>query len=397
MGPPEQYIQLLDASNGLRVAVVKVGFGQVSINGDLGYPEELTNSRVMLPQLLPTDTVISAHASSELKLTLPWPAEVFGALDVTSREFGDQCEFWIDDHWIGDLRTSCDTTPAIRLPLGDYRLRATGIPHINGKHSLWVVRRIPEVPRLGLATIGCYARKDVKDVLKWLHRTAARQGILLNVFGVNTALQSFYSAKILRLAEWFKRVPNEYLAFMDGRDTFIQGDEPEIIQKVDELGGMVIGTERCCWPVASWSDKFDPAIDQRFPQAGMFAGTRQKVLDSLAGLIRLRSDMLSGNVPDWIKAEVDRAHDDDQALWQAAVRIGRVPAVPDYLSSLLINTTCLGTRLTGDADIHVVDGRLVTRWGTSAPLVHFPGIGAQHMEQWIGAMGICRDIKKPSV
>jgi len=396
MGPPEQYIQLLDASNGLRVAVVKVGFGQVSINGDLGYPEELTNSRVMLPQLLPTDTVISAHANSELRLTLPWPAEIYGAMNSSTKGYGGQCEFWIDHHWIGDLHIACDTTPVIRLHPGEYQLLATGVPNKHGKHALWGIRRIPKIPRLGLTTVGCYYEKDVKEALKWLHLTSAKQGMFLNVFGVGLAYQCHSLSKIIRLAEWLKQVPHDYLLFMDGRDSFLQGGEDEIVQGITEFDDNVIGAERCLWPIAAWESRFDQT-DQRFPNSGLFAGTRQNVLDDVNSLVKVRADIMAGNVPDWIKSDnSSNLYDNDQAVWHAAMLLGRVKISIDHLSKLFINPTCLDTRFTG-TDIKVANGRLTSRWGTSAPCVHFPGVGANRMEQWIGALGICRDIRKPSV
>lgn len=370
---------------GVVIQSYRVGYGNLAYDGTLGYSDGLTDGRVMLPAAKPDDLVISAHADSELSVSLPWPAEVSGAMDATTATQGRHCEFWVNHHWIGDLQMGCSTTPAIMLPAGRYTLRANSSISANGMHSLWVIRRATAAPELSLATIGCYPIAQIKDRLRWLHWTAARHGMLLNVFGVGEQYQSHFSAKVDRLAGWIKTLSDGKVLYMDGRDAFLQGNEAEILQKLEPFIPLVIGAEKCVWPVNGWAGQFDQTVEQRYPQAGMFAGDRGAVLTALAELQALRSDWIKGNVPDWIKAAPGSAQNDDQAMWQAAIALGRVKARLDHNADLLFNVTCLGTKLVGNQDVKLDGRRIKSKWGTSAPCIHFSGQGANDMEQWIGA------------
>jgi len=171
------------------------GYGSLGVGGALGFAALMTGDKVMLPPRVAFGESLSAHASSEVVLELAAPTSVRGALNASAcLHDGGACEFWIDDHWIGDLTAPCQTTHALHLPAGTYRLRSRTTRKSWGAHSIWLFAESPaRHSRVALFTVACYPEDRVKDTVRWLYSSAAKVGWLVHAFGVATPVENYKS------------------------------------------------------------------------------------------------------------------------------------------------------------------------------------------------------------
>ena len=374
----------------MRVRQSYVGYGSLGLEGDLGFEASMTGNRVMLPPRVAFAQILSAHAPSEVVIDLAEPTSVRGALNASAcLHDGGACEFWVDDHWIGDLSSPCETTPAIQLPAGTYRLGAWSTRKSWGAHSLWLLAESPEQHcRVALVTVACYRREQVKDTVRWLYASAAKVGWLVHAFGVGTPFESLYNNKVERLVVWLKALPScyQHIVFLDARDAFVFGTEEEVASRLRHP--IMISMESPPWPERGerWTSEFralvslnEEATPLAFVNSGMYAGRRDTVVRFLGSLITLRKRWLAGDCPDWLKPY--RHFNDDQFLFQARYRLDPGGIRLDTRAELLCNMSWHHVEL-AHPDIHPGDRKLTTRYGTEPLFLHFNGSQTPNLMHW---------------
>ncbi len=378
----------------MKIIRSSVGYGGIGIAGSLGYRDDMASGRVALPAWVgPFDHTISAHADSDLLVEFEEPTDVRGALNaganLTSHHSGP-CQYWINDHWIGDLSFPCETTPWMHLPPGTYRLRIKPTYYHWGAHSVWLIRKGKHrsTGRLALVTIACYPEGEVKRHLYWLFRSAARAGLLVNTFGINTPYRSHYDAKIERMSRWLKGLPSCYdqVLYMDGRDTFLVAGEEEVVARLHSH--VLISTEPDCWPDRSpeWRMLFDGDTDQRYPNAGMWAGTRAVLEDYLQRIREFYRRCQNGFRVGLLKST--NHFDNDQHLWQAYMAYGDKPIARDTRMNLFCTLAWIHANIEGTGRVKAKDHRLVTEYETQPLCIHFPGGNTEKMSYWARWLGL---------
>ncbi len=366
-------------------------YGRVGLDGDLGYPSPETSDRVLLPDRVCYDRVISAHAPSEMVVEVHVPVALTGAANASFS--GDPAVFWIDDHAIGSVTHACQQTPVIHLPPGRYRLRCllTGLGH--WKHTLWLVRSSPlsDSGRLALVTVGCYPEEDLANRLRWLFASAAAQGMLVHVVGVNESYGNHFTRKIEGLFHTLQSLPACYshAVYLDGADSLVVAPETEFQEKLDALSGAVIGAESCAWPLDTpqWQNAFSAETDWRFPQAGSWGGRldgRDGLLAALLAAQRLHYAAKNGRGPEWLFEDGHPVANlwDDQFCWQALVRSGFPGLVVDSCWQVFSHLTCTNLDPARTDRYAARAGRLLTGDGAKPCAIHFPGTGKRHMDLW---------------
>jgi hypothetical protein len=374
----------------MRVRQAHVGYGDLGIGGDLGYGATMTGDRVMLPPRIPFGQALSAHAPSEIIVELDQPAAIRGALNASAALWdGGACEFWINDHWIGDLTSPCQVTPPINVAAGVHRLRSRAAPTNWGAHSLWLFNENRSFrARVALVTIACYPEDRVKEEARWLFASAARVGWLVHAFGVGSSFENMYQTKVERLAGWIRSLPDHYkhVVYLDARDAFVFGTEEEVRSRLN--WPVLIGMESGPWPEQSenWASALRGLAHHHHPQtalayinAGMFAGEREAVVVCLGNMIQLRRNWLAGHGPDWLNPY--RHFHDDQFLWQAYYRLDPSSIQLDSKAELLCNMSWQHLEL-AHKDIRPGDRRVTTRYETEPCFLHFSGPGTPNLPHW---------------
>jgi hypothetical protein len=302
---------------------------------------------------------------------------------------GGACEFWINDHWIGDLTCPCETTPAINLPARTYRLRVKTTRSNWGAHSLWLFEdNVSYRGRVGLVTITCYPEHRAKEMARWLYSSAARVGWLVHAFGVGTAFESMYQGKVERLASWLRSLPGcyEQVVYLDSRDAFVVGTEDQVFARLSYP--VLVGMESGPWPEQGeqWASAFRELVFRReartalaYINAGMFAGQREVLIGCLDNMTKLRQRWMAGDCPDWLKPY--RHFSDDQFLWQAYYRVDPTLIRLDTQAELLCNMSWQHLELAHE-DIHPGDHRVATQYGTEPLFLHFSGPGTAQLHHW---------------
>lgn len=368
----------------------ELAFGMLGRDGTLGFEAPMTRDRVMLPPRIAFAEALSAHAPSEVVVELAEPMSVRGALNASACLYdGGACEFWIDDHWIGDLSDPCATTPAIHLPAGNYCLSTGTTRHNWGAHSLWLFAPSPaRHRRVALVTVACYPGNRIKDAAHWLHASAASVGWLLHAFGVDTPFENHYKSKVERCVAWIRSLPPcyEHVVFLDARDAFVCGTEDEVAARLEHP--LSISMESVSWPERGerWVTEFRAFVAQHeestpltFINSGMYAGTREAVVRFLDRLIALRHRWLRGDGPDWL---LPYCHfDDDQFLFHAGYRLDPSSARLDTRAELLCNMSWHHVEL-AHPDIDPGDRKVTTRYGTEPLFLHFAGTQTPNLPYW---------------
>jgi hypothetical protein len=384
----------------IKVLKHTVSYGSLGVDGLLGYKAPTTNDHVLVPpEIGPYDECLSAHAPSALFIETDSSVAVRGALNGSAWiHSGGKCEFWIDHHWIGDAPYSGSPTPWVNLPPGQYLLRARPTHGAGGAHSIWLFRAstLAASGRLALTTIGCYPEDNIKSALRWLHISAAQNGLHLHVFGVAERMRSWYSAKIERMRGWLNVLPDCYshAVYLDGTDTIVLGGELEMHAALDSFTTKsVIGAETCCWPERSqaWRDGFKADVSERFPQAGGWGGAIRGdggLLDTLTRIETMRNEWMSGRGPEWLLPF--RHFNDDQFLWQAFYRSNPNALALDSRFRLFANMTCTNMVLHHTDRIRAKGGRLVCANGNRPCCAHFSGAGKLAWGPWLGFLGVAR-------
>jgi len=378
---------MIQVAEGIRVAVKEVGYGKVACDGTTGYGD----GKLSLPTEIQHKFSISAHADSDLTLTIDRPMRIYGALAVTAELYGEdqRCRFLIDHHTIGELRYSGSTTTTIELVPGSYRLRASSRPTNSWCHSVWLLEEsTTPTERLGIVVIGCYPENELHTHTWRLQETAARQGIFLNFVGVGEAYGQHSDAKIFRLRNWIKTLPPAYshILYMDGRDTFLLGGEVEILDKYRRANTTIlIGAEAGNYPTKSipWGNLLEQrALSQtawKYPNAGMWMGHRIAVMAALEELENVNNEHKNGQKFD--SSITGNYAWCDQYTWQAGMIADRVPAATDSDATVFLNM--LGhPEILGDIRDCCKDGRIHPKTGSLPCAVHFNGTPGLH--RWHG-------------
>ncbi len=371
----------------------EVGFGNVATGGSLGYDCPETGGLVATPFTSEYQDVISAHAPSLVTIDVQRAVGIAGASNATYSGTPVRC--WINDHQIGMLSHASQRTPYINLPRGRYVLEMDTMNRDgNCKHTLWLVRETPDLEqdRLAVVTVGCYSRHDLADELRWLFASAAKHGMLVHVEGVNEPFGNFYTRKVECVFERMAALPDVYshAIYVDGRDAMILASESEIKKKLDMIGGSVIGTESCSWPLdedEEWAKAFTGPTEWVYPQAGNWGGRLNgigSILETLVEVMKLHYRLKHGTGPGWLyKPDGSPRYNpwDDQFMWQALVRSGYEPLKRDMEWSLFACPTCTGVDVTNPRyKFH--SGRLIVDGYRAPCAIHLSGAGKRFMNLW---------------
>lgn len=372
-----------------------VGHGDIGLGGSLGYHDDVAGGKVALPGWVDSfDLSISAHAASDLLVELAEPTDVRGALNaganLTAHDSGP-CEFWVDDHWVGDLTFPCETTPWVHLPQGVYRLRVVPTHRNWGAHTVWLARRGEPATagRLALVTVACYPAGEVKRHLYWLYRSAARVGLLVHALGVDTRYVGHYQAKVERVAGWLAALPPCYdkVLYLDGRDTFVTAGETDLAGRVG--AGVRISGEPSCWPDRrpEWAALFRGDTDLVYPNAGMWAGPRGAIGEQLDRIRRFRRRCAAGHRVGLVAA-TPHLDDDDQHLWQACMAYEPAGVETDTRMALFCTLGWVDANVRGTGRVRADRHGLVTEYGTRPACAHFPGGSTERMSYWARWLGL---------
>jgi hypothetical protein len=372
----------------------KVGHGEVRLDGFLGYSDAFTNDRVALPGWVgPFDNSISAHATSDLVVDLAKPTDLCGALNaganLTAHDSGP-CEFWINDHWIGDLSFPCETTPWICVPPGIHRLRTIPTRRHWGAHTIWLARNCERAAsgRLALVTIGCYPLAEVKKHLYWLYRSAARVGLLVHAFGIDSRYYSHYQSKIERLDGWLDSLPACYdkVLYLDGRDTFVTAGETELAGRL--RGEILISGEPGCWPDRrpEWAALFHGDTDQIYPNAGMWAGDRVAVREQFDRIRSFHRRCSAGHRVGLLRST--SYFDNDQHLWQACMAYEPCKVETDTRMNLFCTLAWIDANIEGTGRVRPDRHGVATEYDTRPACLHFPGGNTEKMGYWARWLGL---------
>jgi hypothetical protein len=339
---------------------------------------------------------ISVRPNSDVSVEITEPTDLRGMMNsgaTPSVRDSDRCEFWINNHWIGDLSSTHSMTPWIHLPPGIYRLRMKPARSSAETGPCWIARKGKHrsTGRLALITVGCYPETQLKQRLFWLHRSAARFGLLVHTFGISTAYGCHYEAKIERMAQWLKELPSCYdkVLFMDGRDTFLVGGEAEIVSRLN--ASVLISAESVCVPDSrpEWSALFGSDMDQIYPNAGMWAGIRLNIEECLERLQDFNRCCLAGFRVGLLTST--KHFDNDQHLWQAFMIYGDKPIATDTRMTLFCTLGDFPANAEGKSPVQLLGAELVTKYETRPVCMHFPGSSTDKLEYWAGhLLGECQ-------
>jgi len=378
---------------GIQIQRATLGFGNLGVDGSLGYDFPFTSHKVYLNHRQQCDTAISCHAPSTVEIAVSQPIAVAGATHV-SFWASTEASFWIDWHHIGILTEPGDITPWIHLAPGRYKLK-TNIVHRDWAHTLWLFRRDEYNPsgRLAIVTVGAYPESELQGKLRWLFGSAAKQGLFVHVHGVNEALGNWFTRKIELLAQFIGSLPNIYqwILYADGNDCIILDDERAIIRALSDYGHVCIGAEACPWPCEdeSFVSRFSAPTIHRFPQAGCWGGDRTLLLRALWELQVLHYDLKEGHGPSWCFRDGKPIANlwDDQFLWQVLHCLKPHQFFrPDYFWKVIANLTCTNVNPFITDMFRVERCRIVTRWDTRPVIAHISGWRKELPALWYGIM-----------
>lgn len=406
---PENTISTMNQDNGapkagnghmlINISHAEVGYGRLGFDGDLGYQ---TNSgrKVSQSGIAPESILLSAHAPSEIKLSVTCRMRVHGFLSDTAALLPSApATFTLNEHPLGQVRGPGDRTAGIEIPPGDYTLRVA-CKIKDFRHTVWELLPCPENgsstadKQLEVVTIACYPPQEAPEVLWPLARSAQRFGHLLSVTGVGTCYEGHTKVKITRLLDYIKQGTSEYVLFADGRDTLILADEEEIIETFKQFDSdFVISMESGCWPIfdASWRTSFPEMTDGRnWPNAGGWMGTRKGVIRVLTEAYRLQQDLIMGpvlgNASRWHHHLVNMHHD-DQILLQFLYLEGKIKG--DDSCRLFTNVGTADRRITDNPEFEFGSERVKLRsTGAEPSVIHFSGSACDECrDQWAARLG----------
>lgn len=378
---------------GIKITQSNVGYGNLGVDGRLGYDYAFTSDKVYLNHRQECEAVISAHAPSTVEITITEPLAVAGATHV-SFWASAEANFWIDWHHIGTVREPGDVTPWIHLAPGHYKLK-TDIAHKDWAHTLWLFKRDHYDPsgRLALVTVGAYRESELQHKLRWIFSSSAQHGILVHVHGVNEAIGNWFTRKIELLAEFIGSLPDVYqwILYADGNDCMILDDERAVIKALSDYAYVCIGAEACPWPCEDeqFTAMFSAPTIHRFPQAGCWGGHRNLLLRTLWELQMLHYDLKNGIGPSWCFRDGKPIANlwDDQFLWQVLHCVKRHELFqPDYYWKVIANLTCTNVNPFITDTFHIAHNRIVTRWDTRPVVVHVSGWRKELPALWFGIM-----------
>jgi len=403
------------------------GHGRLALNA-LGY-DSTTAGRIVHPTLTAGWEVLSAHADSQVRLTLHAPAEVVGFLNASASYRPDApVEFHADRNALGRVAGPCGATAPVRLAAGKHLLEATCAGRDTAwRHSCWALRpaevvtgpspvrdspaRLATPDRLAVVTVACYDEREVPGRLRVLTESARRQGVWLTVWGVAERHAHHSDSKVLRLRRWLRSLPPacSHVLALDARDTVLQGDAAAMCDAYNAAGApILVSAERLSAPVCDreWQARWPAAIgDRRFLNSGCFMAERGALAHALDVLAALWEDAVgigTGEALRRLAPRLDRAalafvkrwsHGNvynDQYLWQSAVMTGAIAVKLDAECRLAATLSTSFTPSADNPEWEVRDGKLRARGSAHAPpVIHVPGIApVEVLHAWAGYLGL---------
>lgn len=127
---------------GIALSDFSVGYGDVGLNGQLGYEGKKIGRKVVEGEEWNT---ISVHAPSDGKINAFSPIEIYGVLN-TDLNAVNVCTAKIDDNAVGTVRFAGDRTDKIQLPAGEHRLSFSVNGSNGGAHTIWAFRTLADEP-----------------------------------------------------------------------------------------------------------------------------------------------------------------------------------------------------------------------------------------------------------
>lgn len=392
----------MSVCNFFNIITARTAWGAVTTDGSLGYPCELSDGRLMAPPEHTFDALISAHADSEVILELSESASICGFLaGSTDPDPLNPTLFSIDFNTLGILYGPWETTTALTLPPGRYRLRCDCRAKPDWRHSVWGLTRKPDFSPspLAVVTVGRYPSSELPWKMMRFTRTLTRNGLLARVCGAGENFRNHYLDKIADVMDSIENLPEHvsHVLFSDGSDSFVMGTERELQDAFLELeSDFIISMERACWPArdAEWEQAFPEYPDhRRWPNSGGWMGTREGVIRVLEECIRIagdiRADRWHGPMERWRR--LASFVNDDQWLMQLAYLYGNAPMKGDQEFRLFTNFGTGRHVLTDqNMDYEVVDGRIRSKPSDTYPLViHFSGEARWKCQgQWQAKVGL---------
>lgn len=356
--------------------------------GHLGYTTK-DGEYTIPPPACHAQWTISAQAPSWVDVVVEESTQVCATTHVVA-PFAHPAEAWINDHRIGVLRQAWDITPWVDLPPGHYTLRFEFPYPPEPTRTVWAFRPSfrRNTGRLAVITSGAFARSQLGDALRMLFDSAARCGLHVWVAEPGATFHNFYISKVLKLLELIQSLPACYshVLYADGVDCLIQSDEEEII---DKLSCVWIGGEDECWPEdnVEWKRQF-PRGTHPYPNAGVFGGPREAVVECLEGLVAIHDQWVGGHPLLWA-AQLEgplATPNDDQFLWQLGIVYNRIPAKVDTEWQVFAPVTCTQKSPVPCLIWQWDAGRMCLRNGNSPLVIHVSGRGKPYLSAWDNMM-----------
>ena len=145
---------------GVALSDFKVGYGELGLNGELGYEGKSVSVRVKDSDEWQT---ISVHAPSDGKIMAYEPIEIYGALN-TDLNAQYTCTAVIDGEVIGTVKFAGDRTETFTIPAGEHRLTFRVGGKNGGAHTIWVFRKV-KIPGAEKVVITETAPTVIEDVI----------------------------------------------------------------------------------------------------------------------------------------------------------------------------------------------------------------------------------------
>lgn len=383
--------------------------GSIEVNGSLGFQHRLGSS-IFVNFDLKDWNLISAHASSSIKINLEKPAIFKGFLNATATcDYNNPVEFWIDHNFVGRCGTGTEETCEIKVDAGLHQLEAIcRLNNNKGRHSCWAVKHatpnqyiqhaVATPANVAVVTLAIYPRRVGKEKLKMLAYSSRKFEIWLNVLQRESGEKYSHSRfKTMERYQWLKQLPEhfEYILFVDGSDTLFCKPLSHLCSEYNAMNAdIVIGAENECFPegAKAWREQFPPHKEnRRWINSGLFMGKRTAVITALERLFELYQ-RLQGKDPTGLE-DVWRLRkhtaQSEQILWQIAYIKRYFSIKMDSDCRLFANVTTQDLRLIDNNTYDITPGDLKLKSNGNRPsILHFSGSGDGVIQQWASFLGV---------
>jgi hypothetical protein len=383
--------------------------GSIEVNGTLGFQHRLGSSIFSTSDLREWN-LISAHASSFIKINLEKPAIFKGFLNATATcDYNNPVEFWIDNNFIGRCNTGTDETCEVKVNAGVHQLEALCRRNNNkGRHSCWAVKHaipnqhiqhtVATPTNVAVATLAIYPGRIGKEKLRMLAYSCRKFEIWLNVLYRESSEKYCHSKfKTRERYLWLKQLPEdfEYILFVDGADTLFCKPLSHFCSEYNAMNEeIVIGAENVSFPegAKAWREQFPPHKEnRRWINSGLFMGKRTAVISALERLYdlyqRLQGEDPTGLEDVWhLRKHTEQS---EQILWQIAYIKGYFSIKMDSDCRLFANVTTQDLRLINNDAYDIKSGDLQLKSNGNRPsILHFSGSGYGFIQQWASFLGV---------